>query len=61
MTILQFENLSVFVEHVVLVEECEEKKSTVIHLVSGIVRVVDVPYKEVLKRMYSRTTGATFR
>ncbi len=58
---IQFDNISIFVNHITFVEECEEGVSTVIHLSSGKFRVVKVPYKEVLKRLYKLRTGATIR
>lgn len=58
---IQFDNLSVFINHITIVEECEKDVSTVIHVVSGDQRVVRVPYKEVLKRLYKYSTGATLR
>ena len=56
---IQFDNLSIFINHITIVEECEENVSTVIHVISGDQRVVQVPYKEVLKRLYKLRTGAT--
>lgn len=58
---IQFDNIAFFVAHITLVEACEEDTSTVIHLTSGDLRVVQVPYKEVLKRLYKLRTGATMR
>lgn len=58
---IQFDNIAFFLAHITMIEVCEEEVSTVIHLTSGDPRVVQVPYKEVLKRLYKLGTGATIR
>ena len=59
MKLMQFDGLVVNVDNVTHIEVCDEDVSTVIHFVSGEYRVVQSPYREVYKRLYKLTTGAS--
>ena len=66
MKLMQFEDLVVNLDNVTHIEvrpvisgSKPQKCNTVIHFVSGEVKVINTPYKEVYKRLYKLTTGAS--
>ena len=65
MKLMQFEGLVLNLDNVTHIEvgpvisgSKPEKWSTVIHFVSGGVKVINTSYKEVCKRLYKLNTGA---
>ena len=59
MKMMQFDDLVINVDNVTHIEVCEEDVSTVIHFVSGDMRVIQTPYKTVYTRLYKMFMGAS--
>jgi len=58
---IQFDGIAFFVQHITHIVVGIEDESTIIYLASGERERVNVPYKEVQKRLYRHITGATHR